>query len=263
MEKKKYVFVIILFVIIILVGTNFLNNNDIKATHGTVEFLGNTNSNNVITVKEDIKNKSITISSEKMVLEYKETRNDKDIYINDKHEEYIFINDKLVGFLKNSNLNANDKISESVAKEKALAFGKENIKKFDRYELISLDYIPSYNEYSIKYMYKLNGVNTQDTVEINIDGIGEVVSFQAFQQGKFEKYKKYKINIENVNNLCTDAIKNKYGDEIKEIEEQEQYLRILEGKLVLQTNLLITLNNTESNQIISNCKQESLVYQIN
>ena len=258
--KKYVIFSILLFVIIGVTIYLTVSSNQ-EVVYSQVKFFRNTQSAEKIVLDNVEKNKTIKINGEEINLEYENTINNLNIY-NNNNDDYIFKDNKLVGYLKESTL-INNKIDKEAAKTKAIEFAKENINNFDRYELVSSNYKESYNEHSFRFVRKINGIDTLDDVDINVDGNGEIISFSASHQGEFEKYKKLKIDSEIINNMCLEAVQNKYGEKIKDINIDSQYLKILAEKLVVQTDVTITLKNEGSTTLTEIPAWESLICEIN
>ncbi len=107
-------------------------------------------------------------------------------------------------------------------------------------------------------MKKLNNIRTQDVVRINVNSLGEIVSYAAFYVGAFDKYETTEIDIQVISEKSIDIIKEKYIKNLENYEIDEQFLRLVEDKLLLQTNIIVT---TEENGKKIN-SLESVVYEI-
>lgn len=266
MNKKKCIAIVILFFVIICI-TAYVYANDEKVSSSRIKSFDKMNISNKTTIEDVSKNKSVTIDNKIVNIKYKGTKLEKDIYTNENEDEYIYSDDKLVGFIKKVDLESiqseHDKIDLEAAKKIADKFGKENIENFNKYQIKSSNYIESYNEYNIVYMYSINGIETQDFVKINVNDFGEVVSFAALHQGEFEEYKNLKINTEDINNKLLEEVQDKYGEAIKETKIEEQFLRIVDNELFLQSSIKVILNETNLDGTKNNTNFEVLMYEIN
>lgn len=261
---KKCIIISILAFTVICVGT-YASANNKKNLNSGIKFLENADLVEVVTSNSTEKNKNIKINDEEINLEYKETRNNLNVYANENNnvEEYIFKDEKLIGFFKPteiSKIRSSDiEINTESAQKIAQKFGEDNIEDFNKYEMISTNYIESYSQYNIRYMRKLKGIETRDVVEINVRKNGEIASFSAVNQGIFEEYEDSEIDAELINTLCLKAIQNKYRERIKRTEIEQQYLKISDEKLVVQTDIGVFLNDDKLTEIYE-C--ESLIYEI-
>lgn len=261
---KKFIIIISLLVIIICIGTFVSANNNID-WKSKIKFLENFSLTQTVNSNNVAKTQTIKMNGEKLKLEYKETRNELNVYVakNNEKDEYTFKDGKLVGFLKQSEetkaRNSEVEIDEQSAKEIAEEFGKSNVEDFNKYEFANSKYIKSYDQYNIRYIRKINGIDTRDVVEINVAENGEIASFSAVNQGEFEKYSNTEIDVESIKQSCLEIVKNKYGDKIKRIEIEQQYLKIEGGKLVVQTDLGVFLEDKALTEIY---QAESLIYEV-
>lgn len=183
---------------------------------------------------------------------YKETKVENDIYRdNETKDEYIFRDEKMVGFLKKASVtqkvkSSNNEINKEEARNIVEEFAYNNITQFEKYELVYSNYTESYGEYCFIFMNKINNLNTGDIVKININGNGEIMSYSAFHQGEFEKYQNTYIDVNAIKENIQNTLENKYGDKLEDFEITNQFLRILDGKLTMQNDIVITLSNTTS-----------------
>lgn len=262
--KKRVTIIILLVFVIICVGT-YVSANNKKILNSEIKFLEKTDLIKAVTSTNIGQNKNIKINNEQINLEYKETRNNLNVYTdkNNTDEEYLFKDEKLIGFFKPTDISVirstDEKIDAESAKSIAKEFGEKNIEDFSKYEMISSNYINAYSQYNIRYMRKLKGFETRDVVEINVRSNGEIASFSAVNQGIFEKYEDYEIDTKVINDLCLEAIQNKYGEKVRRTQIEQQYLKILDGKLVVQTDIGVFLNDDILTEIYE-C--QSLIYEI-
>ena len=264
---KRLVIINILIILLICIA-NYVSADSQKNINSKIKFL-ETADNVETTILENVeKSKNIIINNNEIGLEYKETKNNLNVYVNNNDENYIFKNEKLVGFFKPVEINKNSRMSNTEidvekAKEIAQEFIEKNIESFNKYNMVSANYIETYNQYNIRFMRKVKGFDTRDVVEINVDKNAEIASFSAVNQGEFEKYEDVEIDIKTINNLCFKIIQNKYGKKINKTEIKQQYLKLLDGKLVLQTDIIIYLKDNIVNQYSSNYEFESIIYELN
>ncbi len=206
-------------------------------------------------IKSNMLNKTIIDNGININLTYKSSKMGKDIYVDNKECEYVYDNEEMVGFLKPINKEAikTEKLGEEKARSIAEKFLEENVINFSKYQLVGCTYINSYNEYKITYMNKLNNINTQDIVDININDLGEITSFLGINQGRFEKYNEKDLNINKVSQLIKDDINDTYAEKVNKLKIQSQELAIENDKLVLISNVSIMLKNNNKNDFTGTC----------
>lgn len=247
MNIKKIILLIVILLMILSVGVYVyaVNEGNEKAKIKDMDQVISTLTDTVNLKKSD---KSINGINGSEKIKYQKTKLNKDIYISNNNDEYIYKDDKLVGFIKDIDKNDLDmpvldiKIAEKVANK----FLKENISNFEKYEFISSNYVKSYAQYSFAYMNKLNDFDTNDLIYIYVNNAGEVASYSAFKQREFEKYKDLKIDVDMIKSLITDKIKDEYNDNYIHVEFNYCFLNIINDKLVFQCDIKIELkDNTE------------------
>lgn len=246
--KYRVFYAIIIMIIACILTISFVNATELQKGN---KILTTDEINKETVNKKDLEGKIKNISTDSGIKEitYKKTKSGKDIYIdNETEDEYIFKNEKMVGFLKKTNTvqqlkKSNNKINQEEAKKIAEEFAYNNITQFEKYELVCSNYTESYGEYCFIFMNKINNLNTEDIVRINIDGNGKIMSLSAFHQGEFEKYQNTNINLNIIQENVENALKNKYEENFESFEITNQFLRIINGKLTIQNDTLITLNN--------------------
>lgn len=213
-------------------------------------------------IKETPTTKQVQLNSENINIEYQysiqnENQN-MDVYIDDKNTEYLLKNDSVVGFIKadknlttnmmqNSSknvLNTNTSLSQGQILDIAINYLAKIVTNFEEYDLMSINYISSYNEYAITYMNKCKGYKTLDTACINITPYGEIVSYYANNQGMMDLYENSNITIaqKEVNSFIEETIANKFN-EIKNYEIEDELLTIINEKLAIQYYVKVELNN--------------------
>lgn len=216
-------------------------------------------------IKETLTTKQLQLNSENINIEYQysiqnENQN-MDVYIDDKNTEYLLKNDSVVGFIKDvksdKNLttnmmqnssknisNTNTSLSQGQILDIAINYLAKIVTNFEEYDLMSINYISSYNEYSITYMNKCKGYKTLDTACINITPHGEIVSYYANNQGMMDLYENSNITIaqKEVNSFIEETIANKFN-EIKNYEIEDELLTIINEKLAIQYHVKVELNN--------------------
>ena len=243
MKAKK---IIIIVTIIILSFSGFVYASHINNKNLT----SNEYSDNIKSIKEykeeniEIDSKFITktgktdkkikIDGKDVKLKYKSTNYKKDIYISEDQTEYVFENDKLVGFIKkldtqwrknvNMNINSAEKIAEN--------YLKQNIEDFSEYELTFSNYNENYGEYIFLYTYKVDGYKTSDIIQIGIEESGEITSFSMPNKDKFEEHKNLKIDMNHIENEVKKNIIEEYSDAIS-YEIKDTTLGIMNEKLVM------------------------------
>ncbi len=254
---KIKIIVAVLVILILCLGVAVYANNNTKTSK--VLFFSEVEQEDRNVTKSNMPKKTIINGAEEVQLEYKESKYDNDIYVSNKKDEYIYKNDNLIGFIKkvDDEINVTRMNSES-AQEIANTFLQENIDESDKYELTSSNYITSYAEYSFVYNNKLNGIDTNDTVKINVNNNGEVVSFSNFNQGVFEKFSGVKVNMEIIEKEIIDSIKNKYGKDYVDSEIIYSFFNIVNDKLVLQVNVSIEVANQVSSSVL-----DTIIYELN
>lgn len=251
-KKSVVLFLIILFVFSF--GVYVYANNE-KKNNTQVKLMDQVANDFKDSVEKGKKEKII---NENEKIKYKKTKSNKDIYISSAKDEYIYMEDKMVGFIKNINPNnlSLSVLDEKVSRKIADKFLKENIVNFQKYEFISCEYIESYAQSSYIYMNKLNKIDTNDIVCINIDNAGNVASYSAFKQGMFEKYKDLKIDMNIIKSTVLEEMKDKYNNDNIKIEINYSFFNIINDELVLQCDITIELEN-ESEKVF-----DTIIYEL-
>lgn len=250
--KYRVFYGIIIIVIAGILTISFVNATELQKENKILTLKQTDEINKETANKKDLEGKMKNISTDSGIKEitYKKTKSGNDIYIDSETEdEYILKNEKMVGFLKKTNATqqlkkSNNKINQQEAKKIAEEFAYNNITQFEKYELTYSNYTESYGEYCFIFMNKINNLNTEDIVKINIDGNGKIMSLSAFHQGEFEKYENTNIDLNIIQENIENTLKNKYEGNFESFEITNQFLRIINGKLTIQNDILITLNNT-------------------
>lgn len=197
MNIKKCILIITTLVITLILTSTCIYTYADNQKKTNIQFASET----IETLNPIYKNKNdkdVTINNKEVKLKYKNTKTNKDIYISDSKDEYIYSNDKLIGF------------------------------------------------------------NTNDTVKINVNNSGEVVSFSAFNQGAFEQYKDISIDMKKIESKVIDTIKDKYIDNYINSNITNTFLNIIDNKLVLQIEINIETNNEINPNIL-----EIILYELN
>lgn len=264
LKNKLIIFLSILISLSIIII--FLLSYSVKATEKSkLQLMDLSSIKNDNVVKSNINDKIITKNGTNINLKYKSTEMEKDIYIDNKGCEYVYDDKKMVGFLEPINKEAAkaERLSEVEVKSIAEKFLTENIENYFKYQLVGCMYIESYNEYKITYVNKLNDINTQDIIDINVNNLGEVTAFLGINQGKFEKYKDQNINTNNINQLIKADVNDVYAKKIENLNIQNQTLALENDKLILITNVLIRLkNNSKDSNTNSYIENISYSYEL-
>ena len=203
--------------------------------------------------------KAIMDGENEIQLEYKQTKDNKDIYVSSTKDEYIYKNNTLIGFIKNVKDDINKtKLNSEAAQDIARTFLEEHFSDNQKYVLTTSNYISSYAEYSFIYNNKLNGIDTNDIIKINVNNDGEVVSFSNFNQGMFEQYKDIQIDMELVEKDVAELLKNKYGDNYVSSKITYSFLNFVNDKLVLQIDVAIEVTDQLNTTIL-----DTILYELN
>ncbi|MCL2860723.1 MAG: hypothetical protein FWF46_09360 [Oscillospiraceae bacterium] len=247
MNFKRILIMLLIAILIMSVGIYVYASNQ-KSKGSKVKFMEEMSNSFETVIKTNKKDKSINVNKKGKQIKYKETKMGKDVYVSDNDEEYIYKDDNLVGFMEYTDIDnvqlpeLNIEIAQKVADE----YLKENIENYQKYELIYSHYTPSYATHTFIYMNKLNGLDTSDTVRIEVDNASNIVSLAAFNQGEFEKYKDTVIDMKVIEPALTEMIKNKYGNDYVSSEITYYCLTIIEDKLFLQVDVSIVVNTLEN-----------------
>lgn len=244
MNIKKYILLIVILILILSISVYVyaVSTENVKTKFKQMNQIVNT-----ITDEFNLKENEKTINGNEKI-KYQKTKLNKDIYVASNNDEYIYKDNKLVGFIKDiDEIDLELPILDEESAEKvADKFLKENFSNFQKYEIISSNYIKSYAQYSFTYMNKLNNFNTNDIICIYINNAGNIVSYSAFKQGEFEKYKNLKIDVDTIKNSITKIIKDKYNENYVNVKFNYCFLNLINNKLVLQSDINIELkDNTE------------------
>lgn len=243
--KKIFISLTIIFLILFFVLRMYTYSNTPKQEKTKLKFENDCYAiQNEDIIKSSMVDKFITKEQDTIQLSYEKTKNNKDIYISSENDEYIYMNDVLVGYIKDINIDTinNIPMESETAKIIAENFLNDNINDFEKYEFISNNYIEAYAEYSVIFMNKLNGFNTNDIIRVNINNSGIVVSFSRFHYNEFEKYNNIVFNMENIENMVINEIKEKYGNSYVNSEIKYSFLNLVNKKLVLQIEVNVELN---------------------
>lgn len=251
--KRFLVLFFITFLIICFGFSVYTYCSNQVTTASKIKLMSKSSVENTDTVKKGVAAKTITMDNKTIQLNYQKTKNNKDIYISEGEDEYIYLNDELVGFLKNIDVNNinTTKLESEVAQKIAIKFLQENVSNPQDYELTTNNYITSYAEHSFTFMNKLNGINTNDIININVDNSGKVVSFSKFNYNVFEQYKDIVIDMDTVEKTVTNTIKDEYGDDYVDSTITYSFLNIVNNKLVLQIEVSIETVNTKDSELAS------------
>lgn len=268
MKLKRIIVILLVFILFGGVSVCVYAYNNLSMKISKAMFVHELESVDVNTKKINMPKKSIVDNKKEIQLEYKSTKYDKDIYVSSDKDEYIYKDDNLVGFIKSldndikaSKLDKNIKISKlniEEAKKIAETFLQKNILDSQKYEFISSNYITSYGEYAFTYNNKLNGIDTNDIVRINVNNTGEVVSFSQFNGGAFEKFSNIKIDEKFIQKEIEETIKNKYDADYVDFEIIYNFLNIVNDKLVMQFDVNIEVSNG-----IQSSVYDTIIYELN
>lgn len=177
-----------------------------------------------------------------------------DIYTDYNNNEYLYMDDDLVGFIKYDKVDViKNEISEdskkeklekykSIASEIANYFIDNDKTTFEKYTLSNAKYIDSYGELSYTYVKRIDGYDTLDAIKVSLDQNGNLVSFIANRQGIFNKYDEIKIDKQEVEKYITKEMNQR---SIKKYEVQQEFISILKNKPVLE---IIVLEEVETNK---------------
>lgn len=251
--------IVILLVIISLGGLGVYAYNNLNIKTSKVVFLKGLEKNDVNTTKSSMPKKSIRDGEKEIQLEYKETKYDTDIYVSNDKNEYMYKDNKVVGFIKSIDKDIKTtKLDLEDAEKIAKAFLQENISENQKYELTFSNYITSYAEHSFIYNNKLNGIETNDIIKVNVNNKGEVVSFSHFNEGVFEKFNNIEIDMTAIEKEVEDMIKSEYGQNYVNSEITYSFLNIVNNKLVMQMDVNIEIANQLQASIL-----DTVIYELN
>ena len=218
-------------------------------------------------IKEEFNSKTIQLDSKNINLDYtysiKNSEKELDMYLDSNRTEYVFDNNKMVGFIKDISLeqnnrervaNINSTKSQGQILDIAIDYLSKSVDNFDEYELVSIYYIASYNEYSITYMNKCNGYNTFDTAQINITPTGEIVSFCANNQGMMAEYENLNIIVDQKKNcnFIENTLNNEFGN-INKYEIEDKILTKVNNKLAIQYYVALELETNYNDSAVIIC----------
>lgn len=196
--------------------------------------------------------KTVTlIENQPISIQYK-TRINKnnmvsDIYADNQDNQYIYVDENLVGFIKDRNLKENNQISrQSMTVNQAnilISQNRLNVTNFARniidtnhtslndYQLTKTNFVESYDELNYVFTKEIDGYKVNDSITISTDLNGEIVSFVANRQGDFDNYKNMTIDDEDVLDFIESEITTNYDNVDYVIENQ--IIDFVDNKLVL------------------------------
>lgn len=207
-------------------------------------------------------NQPISINLEKSIVKNNLHSN---IYKDEDENEYIYVDDKLVGFIKDreissgtntinmqnvSQASANSIISANSQKVMNLA---ENIIDSDYtmlndYELTKTNIVESYGEINYVFTKEIDGYQVNDSITISLDMNGDLVSFVANRQGLFDNYKNITIDDNDVLDFIDDEINTNYSGVDYVIENQ--IIDFVNNQLVLANYIRLEYPNYISSTIL-------------
>ena len=170
-----------------------------------------------------------------------------DIYADNQDNQYIYVDENLVGFIKDRNLEENNQISrQSMTVNQAnilISQNRLNVTNFARniidtnhtslndYQLTKTNFVESYDELNYVFTKEIDGYKVNDSITISTDLNGEIVSFVANRQGDFDNYKNMTIDDEDVLDFIESEITTNYDNVDYVIENQ--IIDFVDNKLVL------------------------------
>ena len=207
-------------------------------------------------------NQPISVNLEKSIVKNNLHSN---IYKDEDENEYIYVDDKLVGFIKDreissetntinmqnvSQASANSIISSNSQKVMNLA---ENIIDSDYtmlsdYELTKTNIVESYGEINYVFTKEIDGYQVNDSITISLDMNGDLVSFVANRQGLFDNYKNITIDDNDVLDFIDNEINTNYSSVDYVIENQ--IIDFVNNQLVLANYIRLEYPNYISSTIL-------------
>lgn len=180
-----------------------------------------------------------------------------EVYLDDEKGEYIFLNDKLTGFLKNvtieeekqeevKKLMANKTTREGLLKsynEKAQQVVKkvnDTNSTLNRYDKTNSYYQEGYDEFVYTFTKTIDGYPTNDSITISLDKDGNLSSLNAPRQGLFDKYDNIKINKAEVTNFIEKNMSLDSYSDISNYEVDFEIINLVNDKLVLEIGIELT-----------------------
>lgn len=194
--KKYILFIIVVAILVCVVSIIFYMKSKVEYVNQKI--------------KLNIGNENINLSYSKAVDISDGTR--LMVYQDSKKDEYIFKNNKLVGYLKNRKITEKKEKSKEIKKYTIKDFKSMPMLKdinFDGYVFDGERYIDSYNETEYVYIKYINGIKTNDSISISFTDDGKISSFDASRAGLF-------------NNLKTNVTKEKVEKYVEEYIKEMQ-----------------------------------------
>lgn len=224
--------------------------------------------------KVEIKTVKSLTSDEMIDIKHLKTKKVADkklkIYLDQDNSQYIYSDNKLVGFIKNMNLESqkakssqsanlmtNSNINEKLEEYKSIA---ENIisdlVSFDgaaklmnndsnamNYILTKSDFQTGYEELTYNFAKMIDGYVTNDGITIALDTDGNLVSLNGMRQGMFDKYLDVKIDEQLVNEFVDESMSEIDYPNMETYEVDYQFINIVNDELVLEIGISITLQD--------------------
>lgn len=142
------------------------------------------------------------------------------IYTDDNNNEYIFKNEKIVGYFQNKKIDSKASLDNKAKanfdyREKADKFAQEivdnNLTSFEKYQFAGQTYVESYDEINYLYVKTINGFITNDSINVALNTDGTLASISAPFQGIFDNLKVSK-NYRDVEEYVNNYMEKNYNN---------------------------------------------------
>lgn len=258
-----------ILIAVLLVFSAFTISNTFTANAETINKKGvvRGEKNDNVKVEKDIsdkyiKQKNIVLDNSfiSLKLDQKVFANSKnyDVYVDNNKSEYLFENEMLVGYVKNVDLSEekikmskeqfkNKKLSNStnpyqdIANATALNLLPNGYSLSD-YELKSVKFVDSYNEFVYNYVKHIGRYESNDSITIGIDLNGNVTSTLILDIGKYDNIDVSSIDEEDLNKFIKSNMARLHGN--AEYEVENMVITTYDSKSVINIYIRYSENGT-------------------
>lgn len=181
------------------------------------------------------------------------------LYKDDYNNEYIYKNNKLVGYLQNKEINDISSNLFSTYKKSAInyrlkadeyakIFIDENLTNFNNYTFEKESYVESYNEINFLYTKYINEFKTNDSINVALNLDGTLSSISATRQGIFNDLE-LQVNNEQIKDFVSKYMSKNYMNLKYSI--LETLINQVDNKFVVETIVAIEGQNGSFTEVIN------------
>lgn len=169
----------------------------------------------------------------------KEEREDRQIYFDDVGNEYIFRGDTCTGFLNKEIVCSSEK--KEYTEEEIIEISEKYLSELSNgiaYSYVENTYKEETGNYSVRYSYYKDYLLTDDTIIIDINKYGELVSYVCPNQGKYLDYNNAMPTKMEIEEEIDSEVKKYYGNDAT-YSIHLYYISMYEGEICIKTSVEI------------------------